>query len=111
MVFVVFLLYRTAAFRFPDGGFHRRGHGIGVHYHFALRVSRRSAYYLYQRAFVSQKALFVRVKNSDKRNFGQVKTLAEQVYPDKDVKLSQTQVAERLYTFESFRFMVHIPNA
>ena len=57
------------------------------------RASRR----LHETGFAAQKTFFIGVEDRHQRHFGQIQPFAQQVDPDKDIKISQPQVSQNFH--------------
>ncbi len=86
MFFIVGHLLFTAPIGLANGPFHRTGHVIGIENDLAVSISSRTTDGLDEGRFRAQEALLVRVENRDKRAFGNIKSFAQQVDADQDIK-------------------------
>ena len=90
---------------------HRIGDLIRIHNYPSADVSRRAPRGLRQRTRASQKALLVGVHDRHQRNFGQIESLAQQVYADQHVEQSGAQIVEDLHPFERIDVGMNVPAA
>ena len=88
VLFVIGHLNLAAATRFRNRFVHGIGDFVGIHNHMSMIVSRSAANSLNKAAVVAQKTLFISVKNSHERHFGQIEALAQQIDAHKHVELA-----------------------
>ena len=110
MLDVVRDLLGTTAVRLVDGLPHRVGDLVGVHVDLAGHVARRPADRLDQTACRTKEAFLVGVQDRHERHLGQVKTLAEQVDPDKHVVLPQPQLPQQFDAAQRVHLGVQVPH-
>ena len=111
MVGVILQLQLAAACRLVDGSLHAVGYLVGVHYNLSVHVARRSTSGLRKRAMTAQEPLLVGIKDSHKRHFGQVQSLAQKVYAYKHVVHTGTQVVHNLHAVERCHVAVYVVGA
>ena len=108
MLFVIGHLNLAAATRFRDRFVHGISDFVGIHNHMAMIVSRSATNSLNKAAVVAQKALFIGVKNSHERHFGQIEALAQQIDTHKHVEFATAQIAQNLDALERRDVGMHI---
>ena len=108
VLLVILHLYATPADGLGYGALHRVRDGVGVHYDSAVCVARGAADRLYHRRFAAQETLFIGVDNDDKRDFGDIEPLAQQVYADEYVKFTHSKVADYLHSLDRVDVVVQI---
>ena len=106
--FIISLLDLTAARCLVHRVPHRLGDLVGVEDDAPARVARRTADGLNQARLRPEEALLVRVQNCDQRHLRQVKSLAQQVDPDKHVKFRRPQIADDLNALHRANVGMHI---
>ncbi len=100
MLLVVGQLLGTPTLGLLYGEPHRIGNLVGIHYHHAVEVSRRTSHRLGQRTVRPKEPLLVGVDDCHKRNFRQIQPLAQQVHTDKHIEHTCTQVIKNLDTIQ-----------
>ena len=79
-------LFGAASFGFADGFLNRTGHFVGIKDNFAVGVAGGAADGLNQRTGRTQKTFLVGVENRHQRTFRNIKTFAQKVDADQNVK-------------------------
>ena len=87
---------------------HGVGNLVGIHYHLAIEISGRTTHCLRKRTMTTQETFLIGVENSDKRHFGKVEALSQQIDADEDIIFAGAQTVENFYTVESIDIAVYI---
>ena len=101
-------LQRPPPFGFVNRRLHRRRHGVGVHDDAPVEVAGRASGRLNQRSGGAQKALLVGVQDRHERDFGQIKSFAQQVDADEHVEHAPAEVAQDLDPLERVDVRVQV---
>ena len=86
----------STALGFIHRPLHRPGDFISVENRFTLQISCRTANGLDQRLLRAQKALFVRIKDSDQGHLWHIQPFTQQIDAHQHIKLPQTQITDNL---------------
>ena len=88
--FVVGDLLFTPPRSFCNGSGHRACLSIRIENRTAIDVSSSAAHCLNQRPITAQKALFIRIQNSNQRDLGHIEALSQQINTDQHIELTKT---------------------
>ena len=105
---VVAQLLLPAAIRLVDGQAHALRHRVGIHDDAPVHVACRTPGRLGQRAVRAEESLLVRVQDGDKRHFGQVQPLAQQVDTYQDVIHPLAQVGHDFHPLQRLHITMYI---
>jgi len=107
---VVFQLYGASSAALIHCPFHGPGDPVGIENHGPFYISGRPPTGLYKRSFRTEKTFLVCVKNSHKRNFGEVKPLTQEVDSHQHINTAQSEFPYYVHSFKGFYIGVHVRN-
>ena len=108
---VILLLLLPATARLVHGPLHGAGDAIRIEDHLAIDVSRSAADGLDQRGLAAQEAFLVGVENGDKRAFGNVEALAQQVDAHQHIEGAEAQIPDDLDALDGVDVRMHVAHA
>lgn len=108
---IVGLLEGPAALGFGDCPPHRVARRISIHDHKSRGIARRPANDLNEARLRAQKADLVGIENRDKRDFGQVDPLAQQVDADEDIEFAGAQLGQNFDALDGLHLRVNVSHA
>ena len=103
---VIFDLECSSAEGFVDGALHAFGDGICIEDNAGIDISGGAADGLDEAGFAAEEAFFVSVHDGNERDFGQVKSFAEEVDTDDGIKESFAEFSENFDSFDGIEFGV-----
>ena len=108
---IVRALLLAPAVGFGDGAGHRAGDFVGIEDHPSIDIARRAANGLDQRGFGTQEAFLVGIENGHECAFWNIKTLAQKIDADEDVKRAEPQITNDFNPFNRVDIRVHVADA